>query len=72
MIRGGVLADGFLAGVWSVTLAGDEHTLTVDPFAPLSPATAAALEETGHRLLSFVGGGGKADRGEDRVDLTDA
>jgi hypothetical protein len=56
VIRGGFLADGFLAGVWSVTRAGDEHTLTIDPFAPLPPATAEALEGTGQRLLAFVGG----------------
>jgi hypothetical protein len=54
VIRGGFLADGFLAGVWSVARAGDEHTLTIDPFAPLPSATAAALEETGQRLLAFA------------------
>jgi hypothetical protein len=54
VIRGGFLADGFLSGVWSVTRAGDAHTLTIDPFAPLPPATAEALEEEGHRLLAFA------------------
>jgi hypothetical protein len=54
VIRGGFLADGFLAGVWSVARAGDGHTLSIDPFAPLPSATAAAIEETGQRLLAFA------------------
>lgn len=54
VIRGGFLADGFLAGVWSVARAGDEHTLTIDPFSPPPPAIADALEEEGQRLLAFV------------------
>jgi hypothetical protein len=57
VIRGALLAGGFLAGTWSVTRAADGmHVLEVEPFTRLSRADAAAAEETGRRLLTFVTG----------------
>ena len=52
-------------GTWSVTSADDgTHVLSVEPFARLSPADAAAAEETGRRLLTFVTGNAGAGRVE--------
>jgi hypothetical protein len=68
VIRGALLVDGFLAGVWSVPREpGDGHVLSVAPFAPLSPADAEAVAETGRELLAFVTG----DQ-DGRVELTRA
>jgi hypothetical protein len=65
VIRGALLVDGFLAGVWSVPRApGDGHVLSVEPFAPLRTADAEAVAETGRELLAFVTG----DR-DGRVEL---
>lgn len=66
VIRGGFLAGGFLAGVWSVTREPDGgHVLFADPFAPLSSADAEAVTETGRQLLAFVTGDS-----EGRVEVT--
>jgi len=73
VIRGAVLAGGFLAGTWSVGKAdGGAHVLRVDPFARLSPADAAAAEETGRKLLTFVTGepGESGEPNAGRVELT--
>jgi Winged helix DNA-binding domain len=65
VIRGALLASGFLAGTWSVTRADDgTHVLSVEPFARLSPADTEAAEETGRRLLTFVTGNAGAGRVE--------
>ncbi len=48
------LLDGFVAGVWRVETKARAATLTIEPFAPLSPADQAALSEEGERLLRFV------------------
>lgn len=57
VIRGALLAGGFLAGTWSVTRPDDGgHVLDVEPFGRLPAADAAAAEETGRRLLAFVTG----------------
>jgi len=57
VIRGALLAGGFLAGTWSVTRTdGGTHVLDVEPFTRLPPADAAAAEETGRLLLTFVTG----------------
>jgi hypothetical protein len=67
VVRGGFLADGFLAGLWSVPRESNGHVLSVEPFAPLSPADAEAARATGRELLAFVSG----DQ-DGRVELTRA
>ena len=65
VIRGALLAGGFLAGTWSVTRTdGSTHVLDVEPFTRLPPADAAAAEETGRRLLTFVTGDADARPGQ--------
>jgi len=67
VIRGGFLADGFLAGVWSVTRgAGGAHVLTAEPFSKLASRDADAVGELGQQLLTFVTGEGAGGR----VELT--
>jgi hypothetical protein len=66
VMRGALLAGGFLAGTWSVTRAdGGTHVLLVEPLRELPAADAAAAQETGRRLLAFVTG----DEGTGRVEL---
>jgi hypothetical protein len=65
VVRGGFLADGFLAGLWSIPRESEGHVLSIEPFAPLSSADIEAATETGRRLLAFVAG----DQ-EGRVELT--
>jgi len=67
VIRGGFLADGFLAGLWSIPRESNGHVLSIEPFARLRPADAEAATETGRQLLAFVTG----DQ-EGRVELTGA
>jgi len=67
VVRGGFLADGFLAGLWSIPRDGDGHVLSVEPFAPLSPADAEAAQATGRELVALVTGGQ-----EGRVELARA
>jgi len=48
------LVDGFVAGIWKVERKKKLATLTLTPFAPLSPAVQAALSEEGERLVRFA------------------
>jgi hypothetical protein len=48
------LVDGFVAGTWSIARDGAEPRLVVEPFARLSKADAAAVDEEGARLLAFA------------------
>jgi hypothetical protein len=48
------LVDGTVAGVWGTAVARKAATLTVEPFAPLDPATRAELEEEGEALVRFT------------------
>jgi Winged helix DNA-binding domain len=67
VVRGGFLADGFLAGLWSIPRESNGRVLSVEPFAALSPADAEAARATGRELLAFVSG----DQ-DGRVELTRA
>lgn len=51
---GTVLVDGFVAGTWKLERSRGAATLRVEPFAPLSAADEAALNEEGERLLAFA------------------
>lgn len=53
VLRGGLLIDGFLGGVWSITREDGTYLLTIEPFDELSTADADALTNLGARLLEF-------------------
>jgi hypothetical protein len=56
--RPGVLfADGEVAGTWRPRTSGRKLTLKVEPFAPLPPATWAAIEEEAQRVAAVRGAG---------------
>lgn len=49
-----ILVDGFVRGAWKVEKAKGAAALLIEPFAPISPADRAALEEEGEKLVRFV------------------
>jgi hypothetical protein len=49
------LVDGVVAGMWRGERKRKEATLTIIPFAPLSPATRRELAEEGEGLIRFIG-----------------
>jgi hypothetical protein len=48
------LVDGVIAGMWRSERKRKDATLTITPFAPLSPATQRALAEEGEGLIRFI------------------
>ncbi|MFG2887367.1 DNA glycosylase AlkZ-like family protein [Streptomyces sp. NPDC048297] len=54
VLRGNILVDGMLQGVWRIMRQRRDHTLVVEPFVRLSAQDAAALEEDGRALLAFA------------------
>ncbi|WP_433251085.1 winged helix DNA-binding domain-containing protein [Streptosporangium sp. CA-135522] len=56
-VPGIVLVDGFTGGTWKITKHRGAATLTVRPFARLSPESADALTDEGARLLAFAAAG---------------
>jgi hypothetical protein len=54
VLRGNILVDGMLQGVWRIMRERRDHTLVVEPFVRLSAQDAAALEEDGRALLTFA------------------
>jgi hypothetical protein len=65
MLRGTLLVDGVLAGLWSIARDGDAATLAVETFAPVRGAERVAVEEEGARMLAFFAD----DAGERSVRL---
>ncbi|GAA0427217.1 hypothetical protein Acor_37250 [Acrocarpospora corrugata] len=49
-----ILIDGFTGAHWRITRQRHAATLHIKPFARLSPADTAAIEEEGTRLLTFA------------------
>jgi hypothetical protein len=47
------LVDGFVAGVWEVERGRTAATLTLEPFAPLTPATRRELEDEAAQLVRW-------------------
>ena len=54
------LVDGFVAGMWSVAVAGGRATLLLTPFVPIETAARDSLVAEGERLARFVEPGASA------------
>jgi hypothetical protein len=54
IVRGTVLLDGFVAGVWKIERAKGTATVVLEPFTRWSKADQSALEEEALRLLVFA------------------
>jgi hypothetical protein len=54
---GTVLVDGFVAGMWRITRSRGAATLTIELFAPVSPAGRDAIVAEAERLLGFAAPG---------------
>ncbi len=49
-----LLIDGFVGGVWKVEKAKGTATLTIEPFAPLTPSQRRDLTDEAEQLVRFV------------------
>jgi len=58
IFAGTLLVDGFVHATWSVKLARDAVTLTIEPLRRLTKTDRLAVAEEGERLLNFIGGQG--------------
>ena len=54
LVPGTFLVDGFVAGTWKADRKPRVATLTLTPFQPLTPQSAAALDREGQALLGFL------------------
>lgn len=54
ILRGNILVNGFLQGIWRIAKEGRKYTLVVEPFIRLSKKDTAALEREGYALLEFA------------------
>ncbi|WP_307658926.1 DNA glycosylase AlkZ-like family protein [Variovorax paradoxus] len=65
IVRGTVLLDGFVAGIWKIERAkNNAATVVLEPFTRWSKADRLGVEEEGMRLLAFA-----ADGEEERHDV---
>jgi hypothetical protein len=53
-VRGTILVDGFVNGMWKIAQAKDGATLSIESFGRLSKKDRTSLTEEGLRLLNFV------------------
>ncbi|HEY1012709.1 MAG TPA: winged helix DNA-binding domain-containing protein, partial [Herpetosiphonaceae bacterium] len=54
IIRGTILVDGFVSGMWDIRREPGAATLRINQFRPLAAADRAELEDEGRRLLAFA------------------
>ena len=57
IVRGTVLLDGFVAGVWKIERAKNAAAVVLEPFTRWSKADQSALEEEALQLLAFASDG---------------
>jgi hypothetical protein len=55
ILRATATVDGVAVGTWSARRRGGRLAVAVEPFAPLAPADAAALEEEAADVAGFEG-----------------
>lgn len=54
IVKGTILVDGYVAGVWRIERARGAATLHVTPFAPIPASARPALEAEGAELVAFA------------------
>jgi hypothetical protein len=57
IVRGTVLLDGFVAGVWKIERAKNTATVVLKPFTRWSKADRIGVEQEGLELLAFASDG---------------
>jgi hypothetical protein len=57
IVRGTVLVDGFVRGMWKITSGREQATLLVEAFGALPARDRATVTEEGSRLLEFSAAG---------------
>jgi len=67
LVRGTILLDGFVSGMWKIAHAKEAATLTVESFGRLSKKDRMSLTVEGLRLLNFVAH--NVERREIRFDV---
>jgi len=64
IVRGTVLLDGFVAGVWKIERAKNTATVVLEPFTRWSKADRLGVQEEAMRLLAFAAADGDGDESE--------
>ena len=59
LVRGAVLVDGFVAGIWRIARGKDAASLAIEAFVKIDRKKRDALAEEGEKLLAFAAGEGK-------------
>ena len=54
LVRGAILVDGFVRGIWRIVRAKNAATLAIEPFAKLAQRDRDVLADEGGRLLAFA------------------
>ncbi|SCX72070.1 winged helix DNA-binding domain-containing protein [Variovorax sp. EL159] len=64
IVRGTVLLDGFVAGVWKIERAKNTAAVVLEPFTRWSKADRLGVQEEAMRLLAFTAADGDGDESE--------